>query len=559
METFYQYLIISSISIAALYLAYYYFFRKVSDFKKIRFFLLSAMLFSLLLPFSPVSINLSTYLAFNNQKLNKSLSENIIYDASVKNFNDRSSTEFELTKSTNSALQEHYNAEQLFLIIYLAVTGLFVLRLIFSITKMILLSIYAEKIKHKNYTLILLDKRIIAFSFFNWIFIDKIIDNEELKQIIEHEKAHADQYHTFDLLFSELLVAAMWFNPFIWMFKKALTQVHEYLADEQVLNSGFNKLEYQQLLVNQAAEERLVAVSSNFSYSLIKKRIMMMQKTKTHGYSGMKFLAVIPIIVVLIFSVAVFNQPVNATTKSDAIHSTNRYAIRSNKNTKNETITATLLTKEETNTKKNTEIGVPPDTIPNHKNNENELIAAISPTKMNVLYIGVDNPVSIAVTGAQKDKIKASISNGTISGENGQYIVRVKQLGKAIITVSVDNKVVFNQEFRVKTVPDPMPSIKGKWNATLLSKSELIAANGVEVMLQNFDFDLKFEVIGFNLAAAYNGIAEDARCIGNVFSEQQIELIQKVPSGTKIYIEEIKAKGPDGAIRSLPPIIINIK
>ena len=525
MQSYYQYLIISSTSIGVLYLAYYYFFRKINDFKKIRIFLLSALVFSLLLPLNPVSINLSDYLAFNNQESNKSLRENIIYKGTENNLKEFNSSEFELTKSTNSAPQDHFDAEQMFLIIYLAVTGLFVLRLIISITKMILLSIYAEKIKHKNYTLILLDKRIIAFSFFNWIFIDKTIDKKELKQIIEHEKAHAEQYHTFDLLFSELLVATMWFNPFVWMFKKALTQVHEYLADEQVLNSGFNKLEYQQLLVNQAAEERLIAVSSNFSYSLIKKRIMMMQKTKTHGQVGMKFLAVVPIVAVLIFSVACFNQPIEASVMNGA------------------------------------DLILPSDTIRDSKLLEHLPTLSISPNRANILYIGIDNPVSIYTNSNKKAKLKVTIDNGTITKKNDIYIVRVKELGQAIINVRVNDTITMGEIFRVKRVPDPIPAIIGHWDQNTLAKKEIIKAKGLEVKLENFDFDIWFKVVGFTISVINeNGVMESAsQENGNQFSEQQIKLISKTKSGSKIYIEDIRAIGAAEIERVLNPLIIKIK
>jgi hypothetical protein len=357
-----------------------------------------------------------------------------------------------------------------------------------------------KKQKKQGFTIIYLKKRSIPFSFFNLIFIGKQ-DIEENTQIIEHEKIHAKQIHTIDLLIAELLVAAMWFNPFIWMYKRELQQVHEFLADEGVLNSGVDQLEYQTLLVNHAAEGRLVAVSSNFSYSLIKKRIKMMSKKKTHGKAGVKLLLVVPVLLVLILGVSCANG----------------------------------------------------------QENGNNLVAAVSPTKMNVLYIGIDNPVTIGVTGADMKDVEATIDNGSISGENGNYVVRVKKSGTAKIIVKADGKVVAEQMFRVKRVPDPVAIVKGNWNKHTFTKQELIEARGIEVMLVNFDFDLKWEVESFHVAASYNGKAFEARKVdGDEFSEAQIDIIKSVPADGKIYIEDIRAKGPDGAIRDLGTITIKI-
>jgi bla regulator protein BlaR1 len=165
---------------------------------------------------------------------------------------------------------------------------LLVFRILFSVFQITWYYLTLKKQKKQGFTIIYLKKRSIPFSFFNLIFIGKQ-DIEENTQIIEHEKIHAKQIHTIDLLIAELLVAAMWFNPFIWMYKRELQQVHEFLADEGVLNSGVDQLEYQTLLVNHAAEGRLVAVSSNFSYSLIiKKRIKMMSKKENTWQSRSK-------------------------------------------------------------------------------------------------------------------------------------------------------------------------------------------------------------------------------------------------------------------------------
>jgi len=557
METYNNYLIVSSVSISIFYLAYLYFFRKEQNFKIIRIFLLSAILFSLILPLNPFTINLPCV------KEVKPFIENTkpSYKPDVEAIESIKPTELPVNqniKAKNVITEIDYKS--ILFKIYLIVGAFILARLILSVCKILFFYINSEKTKYQKHTLVLLDKRIIAFSFFNWIFVDKLNTNSDLEQIIKHEKIHASQYHSIDLLLSELLVATMWFNPFTWMLKKALQQVHEFLADEGVINSGFDRLEYQTLLVNQAAEERLVAVSSNFSYSLIKKRMMMMSETKKHGGTGIKFLVLVPIVIALFLLTASFKKPAEA--RLIGVDKLNISSASKNKRTAfaNKVIeSGAIAEKTELNTIE------PKDTI---KNSDlivsaepiQEYITAVSPTKMNVLYIGVDNPVSIAVTNAKSGKITAEIDNGTITGKDGNYTVRVKEIGYTTITVKVDNKVVSKQKFRAKQVPDPVVIVKGKWNVHEFTNQELVDAGEIVVLMANFDFELNFEVVGFSLSAiTMGGFMEEAKTEGNKFSKNQIALINQVKSGSKIYMEEIQVQDPDGTIRNLGGLTFKIK
>jgi len=199
------------------------------------------------------------------------------------------------------------------------------------------------------------------------------------------------------------------------------------------------------------------------------------------------------------------------------------------------------------------------DTIKNSEVAKQEYITAVSPTKMNVLYIGVDNPVSIAVTGAENGKITAEIDNGKITGENGNYIVRVQTLGVTTITVKVDEKIITQSKFRVKRVPDPIAIINGIGNSTELTKEKLLNAGGIAIVLLNFDFDLRFDLVEFTLSAfPLGGFMQSEKSTSYKFSKPQIELINSTKSGDKIYIEDIQAKGPDGTVRNLGSLVIKI-
>ena len=186
----------------------------------------------------------------------------------------------------------------------------------------------------------------------------------------------------------------------------------------------------------------------------------------------------------------------------------------------------------------------------------------VSPTKMNVFYIGVDNPVDVSVPGIDPNKVHASISSGSIRRKGNSYIVRVKKVGKVRVSASADfesgKKNMGSKVFRVKKVPDPVAKVGGKKRGSV-SKNWLAAQSGVKADLENFDFDLRFRVTGFVVSATIKGYEEEARSNGAKFTAQQKLLIKKVPKKRKIYIEGIKAVGPDGTTRNLGAISFRLK
>jgi len=182
----------------------------------------------------------------------------------------------------------------------------------------------------------------------------------------------------------------------------------------------------------------------------------------------------------------------------------------------------------------------------------------VSPKKMNVFYIGVDNPVDVSVPGIDPNKIQARISGGSIRKKGNEYIVRVKKTGKVYVSATADGKSMGRKEFRVKKVPDPIAKVGGKKRGTV-SKNWLAAQSGVKADLENFDFALRYNVVGFTVSATIRGYEEEARSNGARFTAQQKQLIKKVPSKRKIYIEDIRAKGPDGTTRNLGALSFKLK
>lgn len=181
----------------------------------------------------------------------------------------------------------------------------------------------------------------------------------------------------------------------------------------------------------------------------------------------------------------------------------------------------------------------------------------VSPTKMNVFYRGVDNPVSVSVSGYSDKQIAPSATNGALSKAAEGWIMRPGKDAEAVISATVTNpdgtkKTMTGMKFRVKNVPNPSPYFAGKSvNDENIKKAELTAAAGVIAKMENFEFDLKFEVVSFKVTMIVGGVPLEKEVKGPAVSSDMKEMFQKAKPGQKVYIEGIKARGPDGTVRNL--------
>lgn len=189
-------------------------------------------------------------------------------------------------------------------------------------------------------------------------------------------------------------------------------------------------------------------------------------------------------------------------------------------------------------------------------------MAVVSPTKMNVMYIGVENPLDISVSGFTDDKVSATISQGSLSKSGTGWVAKVSTAGEATVSVSAKDeegksKPMGSSKFRVKRVPDPVAKVAGKKEG-MIPKNLLAAQTGVVADLENFDFDLKFTIKGFTVSATIKGFEQVKASPSNILTGEQKDLINRVDKGQKVYFDEIKAVGPDGSVRSLSPIIFKL-
>ena len=183
----------------------------------------------------------------------------------------------------------------------------------------------------------------------------------------------------------------------------------------------------------------------------------------------------------------------------------------------------------------------------------------VSPDKMNVFYVGVPNPVSVSAPGIPKENLSITMSGGTISGSNGKYTVNVTSPGsvaKVNVSANINGKVqnIGSSDFRVKRIPDPKAKFAGKTGGSL--SSVVIKSQGsIFAILDQFDFDAKFDVTRFSLVIARpRADVVVLQATGNTFSPQMRAAIAAVTPGTRVIFDDIVAVGPDGTQRQLDPM-----
>jgi hypothetical protein len=191
--------------------------------------------------------------------------------------------------------------------------------------------------------------------------------------------------------------------------------------------------------------------------------------------------------------------------------------------------------------------------------------ASIALDKMNVLYVGVDNPVTIAASGGGDDKVQASISGGGGSLRKigaGKYIARVGSVtDNCMITVSVDGKVAGQQVFRVRTIPQAQAYVGGQPSGANVSAGAFKAQGGVGAGIKDFPFELSYDVVSFTFTCdTDDGDIVSVPSNSAAFSGAVRSAINThVSAGKMVTIDNIRVRGPDGRISPAPSLVYYIK
>lgn len=174
------------------------------------------------------------------------------------------------------------------------------IRFFIQLAGIIRLAFRCRKAKIGNTNVHLLRQASGPFSFFHWIFIHPTSHTEdELSEILTHEQTHANQWHSIDVLVSEIVCIFCWFNPFAWLMKREIRTNLEYLADNRVLETGHDSKAYQYHLLGLSHHKAAATIYNSFNVLPLKKRIKMMNKKRTREIGRTKYLMFLPLAALL--------------------------------------------------------------------------------------------------------------------------------------------------------------------------------------------------------------------------------------------------------------------
>ena len=295
MEQFFVYMAKASGLIALFYAAYHIFLRKETFFVSNRWFLLSGLGTALALP-----------LVFFKKIVWTTTSP--IQEVSVIDANQLQQLQETPFAFSNTIT---FSWPNLIFGVYIAGVVFLTIKLLLNIIQLKQIIKNQSVIKEGQYKLIDTPRVNAPFSFFNYIVYNSaILQPNELESIICHEKAHSRQYHSVDMLIGQLTAILFWFNPFAWLYKSSISQNLEFIADAVATKEINDSTDYQKTLLKVTLQLQYISITNNFYQSLIKKRIVMMNKNKSRKANAVKYSLVIPALAafMLLFQVKTIAQ-----------------------------------------------------------------------------------------------------------------------------------------------------------------------------------------------------------------------------------------------------------
>ncbi len=309
-----------AIAVAVLWIAYRVLFINSNRLVFNRTFLIVALGFSLILPAAGLYIGRSTPQIVSYRQ---SLFQGIMLDEVVitaEGVTISTPVEAIADEEAVAPIQEaanSFNIWKYLWLIYIIGVGVMGLVFLFKLGKIWFIIIKSPKKKMPGYTAVFTGKEHGSYSFFNYAFFPNENVNAE---IVRHEMSHIAHHHSADILFVELMMIIQWFNPFIYLYKRELQSLHEYMADRDVVATGIDKQNYMMLILQQCTAVDFSNMSNNFSFLLTKKRIKMITQSKKAKGVVIKALLTLPLFALLLFANCKSNE--NNTPKEEKIAAT---------------------------------------------------------------------------------------------------------------------------------------------------------------------------------------------------------------------------------------------
>lgn len=285
METIFTYILKVNALLVLFYLVYQLALSKETFYKQSRWFLLSGLFVSLILPF--VTFTKIEYIEVK-QVIEESLG---------------------VVKISKEVIQEPLlTYQEIVFLIYGIICFGFLIKTVFDFIK--LFKIINVSNSEKRNKLVYVNTNLVhtPFSFFNYIiFNSDVIHPTELENIIKHEEAHSNQKHSLDTLAAQFFIILFWFNPIVWLYRKSMVQNLEFLADNLAIQHVSDKVYYQRTMLKVSTQASNISIVNTFNQSSIKKRIIMLNSNQSNRKNAFKYAIVIPVLVafIMLFQVKV--------------------------------------------------------------------------------------------------------------------------------------------------------------------------------------------------------------------------------------------------------------
>lgn len=264
-------------------LIYDVFLKKETFFNWNRVYLLATSLLSVVLPF----IQIDNFKTIVPQEYVIALPEIVIGESSLNSNN--------LISLSPVIINSDATVSYWGIVFYIGVTiALFIF--LYKLIRILVLIFKNPKTYQKDITLIKLIKSNAAFSFFRYVFLGDFIKREEREAILKHETVHVKHIHSLDLLYFEILRVVFWFNPLVYMYQNRINTLHEFIADSEAVKHQDKSQYYQNLLAQVFETKNISFINTFFKQSLIKKRIIMLTKSKSKQIHLIKYALLIPLV-----------------------------------------------------------------------------------------------------------------------------------------------------------------------------------------------------------------------------------------------------------------------
>ncbi len=292
MESIFEYLLKSAGVLSIFVLIYHFLLRRLTFFNTNRWFLLAGILASIIFPL--IEITQTVYVEQPEQ---------ILY------LPQQLATPMAIVLEPAAVEATPFDYGMLAIYVYLAITMFFLGKMVVELSSLYRLIKSGNKRKVGKFVLVTLSRKLTPFSFFNYICYS-INDQQsaELDLIIDHEKVHAREWHSIDLIVSHVFRAVFWINPLVWLLKRQIGENLEFIADAKAKIQNTSGISYERTLLSTAASHMQPAMANNFFTPFIKKRIMMLQKEASAQWNAYKYALILPVIVLFLYSFNVVEE-----------------------------------------------------------------------------------------------------------------------------------------------------------------------------------------------------------------------------------------------------------